>query len=235
MKTCPNCKTSKPEGDFGLDRSSKNGLDARCRACNRARASIVRERNRANERTDPANVVKTCVKCKVAKPGSEFTVCRGTRDGLGFRCKTCLRDDYANCDKSRLKAARAAWYAKKKGSLKPRRADWYAKNKARALAKAAEWRKNNPQKIKVLMNRRRARVAAALATLTAEQWTAILELYGNACVYCGRPGKMTMDHVVPVSRGGGTTADNVVPACQSCNSSKNARTVEEWRKLSSAN
>ena len=37
-----------------------------------------------------------------------------------------------------------------------------------------------------------------------------------------------MDHVVPVSKGGSTSADNIIPACQSCNSSKNNKDIIEW-------
>lgn len=38
-----------------------------------------------------------------------------------------------------------------------------------------------------------------------------------ACQYCGAKGEMTFDHVVPRSRGGRTTWDNVVAACGRCN------------------
>lgn len=42
------------------------------------------------------------------------------------------------------------------------------------------------------------------------------------------PHNLTMDHVVPISKGGKTTIDNVIPACSSCNSSKQARDIIEW-------
>lgn len=78
--------------------------------------------------------------------------------------------------------------------------------------------------------RRRARMAEVLCTLTASQWEAILALHENRCAYCGRYDvPMTQDHVVPISRGGSHSAENVVPACKSCNSGKGARTPEEWR------
>ena len=69
--------------------------------------------------------------------------------------------------------------------------------------------------------RRRARKSALPGTLTAEQWLAIQVAYKHRCAYCGaKPKKLTQDHVVPISKGGGTTSDNIVPACRSCNSSK---------------
>jgi 5-methylcytosine-specific restriction endonuclease McrA len=51
-----------------------------------------------------------------------------------------------------------------------------------------------------------------------------------ACQYCGDqpPRKeLTVDHVLPRSRGGRTTWDNVVAACQRCNGRKGNRTPEE--------
>jgi 5-methylcytosine-specific restriction endonuclease McrA len=52
------------------------------------------------------------------------------------------------------------------------------------------------------------------------------------CLYCNaQPGKahLTIDHVVPRSRGGATTWDNIVTACQSCNRRKGNRTPQEAR------
>ncbi len=52
------------------------------------------------------------------------------------------------------------------------------------------------------------------------------------CQYCGdkHPARrLTMDHVLPRSRGGGTSWKNVVTACQSCNHDKGAKTPNEAR------
>ena len=49
------------------------------------------------------------------------------------------------------------------------------------------------------------------------------------CQYCGsRTGTLTCDHVVPVSRGGSSTLDNLVTACLACNLAKATSTLEEW-------
>jgi len=50
------------------------------------------------------------------------------------------------------------------------------------------------------------------------------------CQYCGvQPGRqhLTIDHVIPRSRGGKTTWDNVVAACKKCNSKKGNKTPAE--------
>lgn len=52
----------------------------------------------------------------------------------------------------------------------------------------------------------------------------------GVCHYCGQtvaPEQLTMDHVVPVARGGRSTRGNVVPACRPCNRSKHALTPAE--------
>ncbi|MFQ5624109.1 MAG: HNH endonuclease [Paracoccaceae bacterium] len=48
-----------------------------------------------------------------------------------------------------------------------------------------------------------------------------------SCQYCGSGGEMTFDHVVPRSRGGRTTWDNVVAACGNCNLRKGSRTLKQ--------
>ncbi len=45
-----------------------------------------------------------------------------------------------------------------------------------------------------------------------------------ACQYCGNTKKLTLDHVIPRSKGGKHSWDNVVIACESCNSRKSDRT-----------
>lgn len=53
---------------------------------------------------------------------------------------------------------------------------------------------------------------------------------GWRCVYCGASaGRLTLDHVVPRSRGGASTWENVVTACAPCNLRKGDRTLEEAR------
>lgn len=52
----------------------------------------------------------------------------------------------------------------------------------------------------------------------------------NRCQYCGRvyaQKRLNLDHVVPLSRGGRSSWDNVVCACIECNSRKGSRTPEE--------
>lgn len=58
---------------------------------------------------------------------------------------------------------------------------------------------------------------------------AVIRKHGEACIYCGSAGPLTLYHVIPRSRGGLDIPENLVPACLPCNSSKGARTPSEWR------
>lgn len=48
-----------------------------------------------------------------------------------------------------------------------------------------------------------------------------------ACQYCGAKGDLTFDHVIPRSRGGRTTWENVVASCGPCNLKKGSRSLKE--------
>lgn len=71
---------------------------------------------------------------------------------------------------------------------------------------------------------RRMNLDRAVCDFKAYQWRELLDAYGHRCAYCGiafsadiRP---TRDHIVALVNGGHHTKSNIVPACQSCNSSK---------------
>jgi len=79
--------------------------------------------------------------------------------------------------------------------------------------------------------RRSKRVAAADNDLTAAQWEVILDAW-DGCAYCGAQASadasLQRDCVLPISRGGRYTTENVVPACRSCNASKCNEEVTHW-------
>ena len=56
------------------------------------------------------------------------------------------------------------------------------------------------------------------------------QLAAGRCHYCGQavpPSALTMDHVIPVARGGRSVKGNVVPACAACNRAKRHLTPAE--------
>lgn len=89
--------------------------------------------------------------------------------------------------------------------------------------------------------RRRARLrAATVPGVSARDWEWLKRRHRGRCAYCDRMAPLTMDHVVPLVRGGQHAIGNILPACHSCNASKRDRLLVEWaqrpqrRRLASA-
>lgn len=76
-----------------------------------------------------------------------------------------------------------------------------------------------------------AREKARARELRQSQWWKRRRSSG-ICHYCGRhypPRELTMDHVVPLIRGGKTVKSNVVPCCRECNAQKRYLLPVEWQ------
>lgn len=116
----------------------------------------------------------------------------------------------------------AAWRTAHPDRAKASNAAWVAANKDRIREAKRAYRNANRDAIRALNNRRKARERnVEISDLTAQQWVDIIATYESRCVYCGcSPERITMDHVIPLSKGGNHTASNVVPACGPCNYAK---------------
>ena len=76
--------------------------------------------------------------------------------------------------------------------------------------------------------KRKRRMVSVEHDLSNEEWTAIKAAWGG-CAYCGATDKpLQRDCVLPLSRGGRYTLDNIAPACDSCNASKCNDEVTGW-------
>lgn len=112
--------------------------------------------------------------------------------------------------------------------------EYYEKNKSHFQQYQREWNQADPEKRRGYVRKRRAILKGCSASLSTAAWKAIKELHGNKCAYCGSSGKVEMDHIVPISRGGAHHESNVVPCCRSCNASKGDRPLEEWLSVRDA-
>lgn len=77
-----------------------------------------------------------------------------------------------------------------------------------------------------------AREKAKARELRRSQWWKRRRSSG-LCHYCGRrfpPRELTLDHVVPLIRGGKTVKSNVVPCCRECNAKKKYLLPVEWEE-----
>lgn len=77
---------------------------------------------------------------------------------------------------------------------------------------------------------RRALKFGVPGTLTEETINSIYTHQRGRCKYCGvrLRQRYAIDHVMPMSRGGANTPENIVAACIRCDKRKGSRTPEEW-------
>jgi 5-methylcytosine-specific restriction endonuclease McrA len=122
-----------------------------------------------------------------------------------------------------------AQYERRRGVILQQRKDRYASNpehaaKMRAYGRA--WNAKNPAQKCLLSANRRSALLGRPGRYSKEEWDSRLAEFGHACAYCLRTNiRLVVEHVLPVSRGGDSAIDNVVPACARCNSAKGARGV----------
>src|SRR6266487_2747919 len=73
----------------------------------------------------------------------------------------------------------------------------------------------------VAFQRSRANLFETPCTLTLKEWWITLEYFEWHCAYCLENKYFVIEHFIPLQLGGGTTAENCVPACYKCNITKN--------------
>ncbi len=106
------------------------------------------------------------------------------------------------------------------------RQEYRASHLATIQEKRRKYLALHPEVITTQYQRRRARKLNASGDgVTKEQWKMVLEEFGYRCAYCSQQKPLAMDHIVPLSKGGRYDLDNIVPACQPCNSSKGTHSL----------
>ena len=187
--------------------------------------------------------MKACTRCGREKPLDQFNRRAASKDGLSYRCKPC---DVAAVVESmtRHPESRLAWRRKHRDTLNARQRAkrdpveagrrfkaYYDANRDAQRARAREWAKANPDKRRANQARRVARKANAPGVdyTTDTLIAARVALYGGRCFYCGAEDANTIDHRVPLARGGSHWPANLVPACGPCNYSKNTKTEKEFK------
>ena len=157
----------------------------------------------------------TCARCSGQRDGSHAAYCRACYNAYKREWHGRNRDREAQRKRRNPDAHRRH----SRESMRRLR----AQDPARAAEQFRRWREANPEKVALYDATKRAKRRAAIGgdRVTLDEWRAIKARYQHRCVYCGaKPRSLTMDHVVPLSRGGRHLADNIVPACRLCNGRK---------------
>jgi len=134
-----------------------------------------------------------------------------------------ITDKYTPYQKFCLGKCRDSYYNKKKST--ELRKKLRQKYKIKISLYNKKYKESNRNKFAEYEKIRRSRRRANGGTLTLEEWQDIKIIYNNSCPSCLQNKDLTIDHIIPLSKGGRNDKENIQPLCKKCNSSKGTKIV----------
>ena len=198
---------------------------------------------------------KICGKILVACVDNFYKKNRG-KYGFRAECKTCWRNKqkvYHNEHVEERKEYRQQYYIAHQDELKARakeyrdthveerkkyNKEYREKNQERLSTYLKDWRKNNTDKTFNYNVNRRIKEESQGRGITDEQFLEMMEYFNWCCAYSGKrfsgrnkDGDRSIDHIIPINKGGKHEPYNCIPMYMPYNSSKNDSDMLEWYKL----
>jgi 5-methylcytosine-specific restriction endonuclease McrA len=181
---------------------------------------------------DHKDGTRTCTKCQQRLPKKEFHKDKTASGGLRAKCKKCRTDHVKG------------WYADNRERQATRELVRRRSNPDKYAEKESQRYKRDKSKRLILATEHaHLRKARKKKTKTERGISkkSLMKKYGTKCHYCGKEmdfsnaegrkfnrNMATIEHIIPLAKGGEHTFANTVLACRHCNLSKNAKTVEEF-------
>ena len=195
-KRCTKCGVVKPRNEMRSLSTAKDGMYPSCKECHNRDS---REYKRANRE-------------KMTQSARDY------RNKMRENDLPRLRELERKARISRKEYIKQ-YYINNKPAERAKRKDYYAANKDKWVKYGRTYSRNNPDKIAENNHKRRAGRKTG-EHYTAEQWKQLCDDCGNKCLCCGDETKLTIDHIVPISKGGTNHISNIQPLCYPCNRKK---------------
>lgn len=210
MKACSKCNLEQPLKNFHKDKWAQCGVRSDCKSC--------RLPNEAKRSREPEVIARR--NDRVAKyRGLGLCVCGQPRIIGRRQCQRCLDYHRKHAKEWRNDNIEKAREIRVRSQNKP-------EIKLRTSKRRRQRVKDNPDKARAISStnnqRRRARKQLTPGTITSGEWKTLCDKFNNKCLRCSKP-EVTLDHIVPLVKGGSHTIDNAQPLCMSCNSSKQTK------------
>lgn len=250
-KVCTKCGAEKPATEFYVKDKRTGRLFARCKACHNAETlakykaggdeakakHLAYYHANKDERGDYAAKYRQENKEKCAAMSRRSRLAKleeyrqRQRDYKAANREMVLAKNKEYRDNNRDAInARARVYRENNRTVLLRRVKaWKRANEERWAAIHRKWRQTHKELVRAAGHRRRARLSESAENYTAEQWLALKAAVEYTCLCCGRQEpeiQLTVDHIVPVSKGGGNGIEQIQPLCGECNNVKHAREMD---------
>lgn len=239
QKRCGKCKEWKPLGDFNKDKYQKDGHQSRCRICQAVKRKEHYQENREKEiekvkryRNERPEWVKEYNKLHYEN-NHEYHLKRSkeykekNREIIIAKVRQKYKD---NREKEIEKVKNYQRRNKDKMAKSGKQYRESHRDKVRAIKK--DWDSRNRDKASQYSNKRRAHAEVNGGNYTAQEWKSLCDFYGNVCLRCSihakdtLKGKLSPDHIIPLSKGGSNDISNIQPLCLPCNISKHDKIID---------
>jgi 5-methylcytosine-specific restriction endonuclease McrA len=193
----------------------------------------------------------TCTRCKQDKHSDDFGSDKRMKSGKNIYCRECVRAASVlyreiNPDKCKESAKKTRIKSREKKNEYTKKR--YQENRDSILLDNKERRKNDYEKVLEIerasraknkekqrpfknerqMRRTRIQKEKSFLILPKE----LKKLYSQPCLFCNSKENQSIDHVIPLSRGGNHSIGNLITLCRSCNSRKGNKFMVEYMKTS---
>lgn len=218
QKRCAKCGAFKDSSSFPPSKKSPDGLFSYCRDCRKVYDA-------ARRAGDPERYREQFAKWRAAnlehdRERNRRYIAEHREERREYSRK------YADEHPEQVIAATRRWQKARPDLHRANAVRYRSRNPQKARAVIYAWKHRNPDRVREMRRNYRARKNGALGHFTDQEWRDLCAQYGNVCLACGSSAPLTADHVVPLTRGGSDTIDNIQPLCAVCNSKKRARIID---------
>ena len=236
-KACSKCKKELPATNefFGRYKRSKDGLRWECKKCRMGETEKNKERKKEYDkryREENGNTLRDKHKDYYHRTIDQRRAYSKKYREENAEIISAAKSEYYFENKVKISAKQRIYYRNNKEYLLEKQQRYYMANYENVREYRKKWGLENRDRInrlgKVYKQRRRARAATLDADYSSEEWEMCKRSFGYRCAYCGGKKKLEQDHFIALAKGGEYTKNNIVPACRSCNSSKNATDFFVW-------
>jgi len=223
---CSRCREWKYSKEFPANTKKKNGLDSYCYICKRAYTKQWKRDNNKIKGVGKGNYKRVSKPKQILSPedrrlksieygyipkGSYTAYC-STCKKLKARVVISEKGICTVCNRKKPKINKKGRPRKYSGSERLRRIKCYNTEKCRLTRKAFKHRR---------------RIHEKRGSFTGKELQELYTKYNNTCLSCGcTTCKLTADHVIPLSKGGNNTIDNIQPLCERCNNIKGINIID---------
>lgn len=224
FKSCPDCGLIYPitRDYFYADKKGKYGISAFCIPCTKART-------RKWEIEHPEQVRET--KASWREKNRPIIRIRGNEWNQAHKKQ---QKQYYEDNKEEIAKKKKEYSEENKEYFKEWAHSYYLNNRDKIIERQKHRLRDQLEIIKasryIQLLRRRARKRSLPDNFSLNDYERMIEYWKGKCAYCSVGGKMQADHFIALSVSDcpGTIPTNMVPACQSCNSSKFNHPPRKW-------